>query len=90
MNAKQKLAFEIALSQYGIKERQGGENYEILKYFREIGFPEIKEEEELTKDEEEELMGGGKDTGGNTKNALGETQNPNPVSGVRRVSQILK
>jgi len=50
----------------------------------------IEEEEELTKDEEEELMGGGKDTGGNTKNALGETQNPNPVSGVRRVSQILK
>ena len=44
MNTKQKLAFEIALSQYGIKERQGGENYEIL----------------------------------------------NPVSGVRRVSQILK
>ena len=45
MNTKQKLAFEIALSQYGIKERQGGENYEILKYFREIGFPEIKEDE---------------------------------------------
>lgn len=45
MNAKQKLAFEIALSQYGIKERQGGENNEILKYFREIGFPEIKEDE---------------------------------------------
>jgi hypothetical protein len=50
----------------------------------------IKEEEELTKDEEEELMGGEKDTGSNTKDALGKTQNPNPVSGVRRVSQIEK
>ena len=50
----------------------------------------IKEEEELTKDEEEELMGGEKDTGGNTKDALGKTQNPKPVSGVRRVSQIEK
>ncbi len=45
MNPKQKQAFEIALGQYGIKERQGGENSEILKYFREIGFPEIKEDE---------------------------------------------
>lgn len=45
MNTKQKLAWEIALSQYGEKERRGGENSVILKYFSEIGFPEIKEDE---------------------------------------------
>jgi len=45
MNTKQKLAWEIALSQYGEKERRGGENNVILKYFSEIGFPEIKEDE---------------------------------------------
>jgi len=36
MNTKQKLAWEIALSQYGEKERRGGENNVILKYFSEI------------------------------------------------------
>lgn len=45
MNTKQKLAWEIALSQYGEKERRGGENNVILRYFSDIGFPEIKEDE---------------------------------------------
>jgi uncharacterized protein (TIGR02594 family) len=45
MNAKQKLAFEIALGEYGHKERRGGENPEILKYFHEIGYTDIKEDE---------------------------------------------
>jgi uncharacterized protein (TIGR02594 family) len=38
-------SFEIALGEYGIKERRGGENPEILKYFREIGHPDIIEDE---------------------------------------------
>ena len=45
MSTKQKSAFEIALGEYGTKERKGGENPEIIKYFSEIGFPEIKEDE---------------------------------------------
>jgi len=45
MSVEQKTAFEIALGEYGTKERRGGENPEIIKYFREIGFPEIKEDE---------------------------------------------
>ena len=44
MNTKQKLAFEIALGEYGHKERRG-ENPEILKYFHEIGYTDIKEDE---------------------------------------------
>lgn len=36
---------KIALGEYGIKERRGGENISILRYFIEIGHPEIKEDE---------------------------------------------
>ena len=52
----------------------------------------IEEEEELTKDEEE-IMGMPTDGGEARKPATddkGKAQNPNPISGVRRVSQIKK
>lgn len=51
----------------------------------------IEEEEELTKDEEEIM---GMPTGGEARKPAtddkGKAQNPNPISGVRRVSQIKK